>query len=113
MATAEQCDRAIDEVVGRVNAVDPERTSHIPDRTLGCTVLDLDRTYTARLESGRITDVQVERGAQPQIRLLCSSDDLLLLVDGDLSFAHAWATGRIHLDASLRDMLRMRALRSS
>ena len=32
------------------------------------------------------------------------------LVDGRLPFPHAWATGRIRLDASFRDLLRLRSL---
>jgi len=111
MATAEQCESAIAEAIERINAVDPEKSRHVPDRTLGCTLLDLDRTYTAELEGGRILGFKLDCESQPQVRLLCSSDDLVAMVHGELKFAHAWATGRVHLDASLRDLLRMRAFR--
>jgi hypothetical protein len=39
-----------------------------------------------------------------------NSDDLIELTDKRLHFSHAWATGRLHLDASLRDLLRLRGL---
>ena len=42
---------------------------------------------------------------------MCTSDDLVAMTNGDLSFAHAWATGQVRLDASLRDLLRLRSLR--
>ena len=44
------------------------------------------------------------------IRLTMTSDDLIALTDGDLSFAPAWASGRVKLEAGLRDMLRLRSL---
>jgi putative sterol carrier protein len=44
------------------------------------------------------------------IRLTMSSDDLLALTSGQLSFAPAWASGRVKLEAGLRDMLRLRSL---
>jgi putative sterol carrier protein len=44
------------------------------------------------------------------IRLTMSSDDLMALTAGELSFAPAWASGRIKLEAGLRDMLRLRSL---
>jgi hypothetical protein len=44
------------------------------------------------------------------IRLTMSSDDLVALTDGRLSFGPAWASGRIKLEAGLRDLLRLRKL---
>jgi hypothetical protein len=39
-----------------------------------------------------------------------TGDDLLALVDGSLHFARAWASGRVSVRASLRDLLRLRKL---
>jgi hypothetical protein len=39
-----------------------------------------------------------------------SSDDLLALTSGELSFAPAWASGRVKMEAGLRDMFKLRAL---
>ena len=44
------------------------------------------------------------------IRLTMSSDDLVDLTEGRLSFGPAWASGRVKLEAGLRDMLRLRTL---
>ena len=38
------------------------------------------------------------------------SDDLIALTDGKLNFAAAWATGRVKLEAGLRDLLRLRKI---
>ena len=44
------------------------------------------------------------------IRLTMTSDDLLALTDGELHFGSAWATGRVKLEAGLRDLLRLRKI---
>jgi hypothetical protein len=112
MATVEQCRAAIDELGERLSRVDAAaRAEHVPDRTLACTLLDLDVTFSGRLHRGDLVDVTTEPAPPAQIRLVLTSDDLIDLVEGRSSFAHAWSTGRVHLDASLRDLLRLRALR--
>ena len=112
MATEADCKTAIETLLERMDDVDPEvRKKKLPDRTIGVHLLDLDKTFVGDLKDGQIINVHIESGGQkPQIRLVCSSDDLLRLTDGDLSFAHAWATGQIRLDASIRDLLRLRNL---
>ncbi len=44
------------------------------------------------------------------MRLAAASDDLLALVDGELSPPMAWATGRLKVQASPLDLLKLRAL---
>ena len=44
------------------------------------------------------------------IRLTMTSDDLLALTDGQLNFGSAWASGRVKLEAGLRDLLRLRKI---
>jgi hypothetical protein len=112
MATEAQCREAIDTLLGRVAEVDASKRKHnVPDRTIGCTILDLDLTYVADLRDGELHNIRVERGDyRPQVRVVCTSDDLIALTDGSLSFSHAWATGRVRLDASIRDLLRLRSL---
>ena len=45
-----------------------------------------------------------------QIRLTMTGDDLVRLVGGELHFAKAWGSGRVKVQASLRDVLRLRSL---
>ena len=48
------------------------------------------------------------RGLPPEkaeIRLAMTGDDLEALVDGELQFARAWGSGRVKLEAGLRDLL--------
>lgn len=112
MASVEECRAAIDELARRLDRYDPQvRAKNIPERTVGITLLDLDATFVGRLRDGALVDVeQVDNGPRPQVRLVMNSDDLIALTNRDLHFAHAWASGRVRLDASLRDLLRLRAL---
>jgi hypothetical protein len=84
------------------------------DRSLSCRLTDLDEVVLGRLSSGSVRDLHVlpHGPAVPKadIRLTMSSDDLLALTDGRLHFGPAWATGRVKLEAGLRDLLRLRKI---
>ncbi len=112
VASLDDCRVVVHELAAKLGDVDPEaRKKHIPDRTLQLTLLDLDVSFRGRLHDGELIDIEEsEETSKPNVRLVMSSDDLIALTNGDLNFAHAWATGRIRLDASLRDLLRLRKL---
>jgi len=84
------------------------------DRSLSCRLTDLDQVVLGRLSSGAVRDLQPvpDEPSVPKadIRLTMTSDDLVALTDGRLSFGPAWATGRVKLEAGLRDLLRLRKL---
>lgn len=111
MATQDQCLAAITIVVDRFNGHDAgSKRQRIPQRSVGCTILDLDVTYRGRIVGGFIVDVEQSQTHTADIRVICTSDDLVGIVNGDISFAHAWSTGRVRLDAGLRDLMRLRSL---
>lgn len=111
MASVEQCEAALAVLAARLDEYPHEqRRDRIPDRTIELTLLDLDVTFRGRLHDGQLVDIVQERGPKPNIRLTMNSDDLIDLTDKRLAFSHAWATGRLHLDAGLRDLLRLRKL---
>lgn len=83
------------------------------DRSLSCHIKDLDVTFTGRLADGRIQVRDTVEGPpreKAEIRLAMTGDDLVALVDGDLNFAKAWGSGRVRLEASFRDLLKLRSL---
>jgi putative sterol carrier protein len=84
------------------------------DRSLSCRLTDLGQIVQARLVDSEIRDMQVAPGdaeVEPaNIRLTMSSDDLIAMTDGDLEFAKAWASGRVKLEASLKDMFKLRSM---
>jgi len=111
VATIEQCTQALQGILGDL-ASSPAAKGM--DRTLSCRLTDLGRTVRGRLADGEIKDVQVvadDAEVEPaNIRLTMSSDDLLAMTDGDLEFAKAWASGRVKLEASLKDMFKLRSM---
>ena len=84
------------------------------DRSLSCRLTDLDRLVQGRLAGGKVGELTVvpwdASAPKADIRLTMSSDDLVALTDGRLSFGPAWASGRVKLDAGFRDLLRLRKL---
>jgi hypothetical protein len=114
MKTLDECRTALDRLSENMGEAGPDaHSATLPDRSLSCRVTDHDITFTGRLRDGGIHDIETVPGAPPhraQIRLTLTSDDLVALVDGELHFARAWGSGRVKLEASLRDLLRLRAL---
>jgi hypothetical protein len=84
------------------------------DRSLSCRLTDLDQVVMGRLSSGAVRDVHVlPHGPdvpKADIRLTMRSDDLVAMTGGHLHFGSAWASGRVKLEAGLRDILRLRKL---
>lgn len=112
MASIEDCAAAIEDLAVRLSSYEPKnKDKKIPDRTLSLHVMDHDVMFEGCLHDGQLRDVEVvDPGGPPaDIRLSMTSDDLLALTNGELHFAHAWATGRVRLDASIRDLLRLRS----
>ena len=113
MATLAACRAALKDLGEQLSAADDEVRGHVEDRTVSCRISDLDVVFTCRLHEGDLVDISTKISAEPaQIRLTVSSDDLVELVAGNLSFPHAWATGRLKLNASLRDIFKLRSLLS-
>ena len=111
MATIEECRAALQALTARLgnNAGDgPSKPDF--DRTLACRVTDLEVAFHGRLQDGRIIDLADGDDPKAKLRLTASSDDLLALVNGKLNVTSAWASGRIRIDASLFDLMKLRKL---
>ena len=111
MATMEQCMTALEGILGDLAA---KPAAQGLDRSLSCRLPDLGQTVRGRLARGSVRDLRAELDGQSlekaDIRFTMSSDDLVDLTEGRLSFGPAWASGRVKLEAGLRDMLRLRTL---
>ncbi|WP_333770845.1 SCP2 sterol-binding domain-containing protein [Streptomyces sp. IBSBF 2435] len=114
MATIEECRAALDQLsLNMARAQGDVRAATAFDRSLSCRITDLDITFVGRLADGTITDVVTVPGTpadKAQIRLTMSGDDLVAMVGGQLSFAKAWGSGRVKVQAGLRDVMRLRSL---
>ncbi len=111
MATMDECLTALKGILGDI-AAHPAAAGL--DRSVSCRLTDLDEVVVGRLSSGAIRDLKVlPHGPdvpKADIRLTMKSDDLISLTDGQLNFAAAWATGKVKLEAGLRDLLRLRKI---
>jgi putative sterol carrier protein len=111
MATVEECEQAFHELAGRLATADSSAKQKAAfDRSLSCTLPDLDVIFAGRLRDGELTDIRRVTKPDAQVRMKMSSDDLLKLVAGDLHMASAFATGRVKIDASVLDLLKLRSI---
>ncbi|AWT42274.1 MULTISPECIES: SCP2 sterol-binding domain-containing protein [Streptomyces] len=114
MATIEECRAALDKLSDSMQRAQGDvREAAALDRSVSCHITDLDVTFVGRMTDGRIRVDDTVQGPPPeraQIRLAMTGDDLVALVGGELHFARAWGSGRVKLEAGLRDLLRLRKL---
>ena len=111
MATVDECMTALQGVLGPIAS---NKAAEGLDRSLSCRLTDLQQVILGRLAGGAVRDLVVvdDDASVPKadIRLTMTSDDLVALTSGELSFAKAWSSGRIRFEAGLRDILRLRSL---
>ena len=111
MATIKDCHAALERLSAKLHEVDEkERKKHAFDRTLSCHVPDLDVTVNGRLEDGHIKGITTDEAPRAQIRLTAQSDDLVAMTDGELSFGQAWLSGKVKVEAGVRDLLKLRSM---
>ena len=114
MASVEQCERAFQDLAARLASADASAKKKASfDRTLSCTLHDLGVSFGGRLTGGQLTEIRQITSAESgraQVRMAMSSDDLLSMVGGTLHMGAAWATGRVRIDASVLDLMRLRTV---
>jgi predicted lipid carrier protein YhbT len=111
MATVDECRTALHDLAARMAANADEVGAKVDlDRPLACTVKDLGVAFHGRLVGGRLVDLADGDDPKARIRLTATGDDLLALVNGELDFAKAWASGRVSVSANPFDLLKLRKL---
>lgn len=114
MATIEECRAALEKLSQNMQNADGDvRTATALDRSVSCRITDLDVTFAGRMTGGRIVVQDTLQGPpreKAQIRLAMTGDDLVALVAGELHFAKAWGSGRVKLEAGLKDLFQLRKL---
>ena len=114
MASVQECERALLALADRVASVDAQtRSRYAVDRTLSWHVTDLDVVFSVQVSDGALGDLRRADAATSdggaQVRLAACSDDLVALATGRLTPPAAWATGRLKVEASVLDLLRLRS----
>ena len=115
MATKEECATALDRLAQKMSGIDSaERSKNLLERSVSCEIPDLKVTFHGQLKDARLMNVRSYPVPEPvptaQIRLVIPSDDLIALVDGRLDFIPAWTSGRIKVNASIGDLLKLRKI---
>jgi predicted lipid carrier protein YhbT len=112
----DQVEDKIKELVARLDAGDNGARAladSLPDpRVLALHVSDLDADYWTELAQGRIGPLRAERRKEYDILITATSEDLVELIDGRASLFSAYVAGRVRIDASFGDLLRLRKLAS-
>jgi putative sterol carrier protein len=110
MATVADCRQALATLAARLEGNTQAQSRIDLDRAIACQIKDLGVAFHGRLSRGRLIDLTDGDDPAAKIRLTASSDDLVALVNGELDFARAWASGRVSISANPLDLLKLRRL---
>lgn len=111
-----QVEEKLHELIARLGASERGAQalgSSLPDRrVLALRVTDLDADYWTVLEEGTMSSLESGPKDDADIRIAAPSDVLVQLIDGEGSLFSAYLGGRIRIEASFGDLLRLRKLAS-
>ena len=112
MNSAEQCREALQKLANRMSEVNPaDRDEYFGNRSISVTIPDLGVTYATNLGTGDDPVREVAPGDPPaDIRLTANSDEVVSLAESPMNIARAWMAGRVKIEASMRDLFRLRKL---
>ena len=114
MASIEECERALHTLAANLDGAGAQtRRKADFDRTLSCRLTDPDVVFGGRLHAGTLTEIRqidTATAASAKVKLAMTGDDLLRLVAGELNMGSAWASGRVKVNASMLDLLKLRTV---
>ena len=112
MTSAEECRTALQKLAGRLSDLSPdERDKYFGNRTISVTVTDLGVTFVTVLGAGDDPVREAAPGEPPaDIRMTAKSDEVVALAEQPMNIARAWMSGRIKIEASMKDLFRLRRL---
>jgi hypothetical protein len=113
VASKAEVGEALARLLARLDGNEAHLRSAIPGhKVLRCHVPDLDSSWYAVINDGHVsrpTERPPDDG-RVDVTLQVASDDLVDLVEERVSFPSAFLSGKVRVDASLADLLRMRNL---
>ena len=112
MNSAEECREALQKLAARLSELSPaDREQYFGNRTISVTIPDLNVTFVSVLGSGDDPVREAAPGEPPaDIRMTAKSDEVIALAGQPMNIARAWVTGRIKIEASMKDLFRLRRL---
>jgi predicted lipid carrier protein YhbT len=114
LASPEEVKTKLEELIARLSSSDDAARSlgrSLPERrVLAVHVSDLDADWWTTLEGGRMGELRAGPAEDAHIRVAATSDDLVRLIGGEGSLFSAYLAGRVRIEASFSDLLRLRRL---
>jgi hypothetical protein len=112
MTSAEDCRTALQKLAGRLSELSPaERDQYFGNRRISVTIPDLGLTYVTVLGTGDDPVRELKPGEPPaDIRMTAKSAEVVALADQPMNIARAWMSGRVKIEASMKDLFRLRRL---
>jgi hypothetical protein len=112
VASKAEVERQLRTLMSRLDGNETNVRSAIPTRkVLRCQVPDLDTAWFSVVEDGHVSQpTEAAPNGPADITLRVGSDDLVDLVEGRISFLSAFTSGKVKVDASIVDLLRLRSL---
>jgi hypothetical protein len=112
VASKAEVEQQLGALMSRLDGNEANVRSAIPSRkVLLCQVPDLDAAWYSVVENGHVSQPSERSPDGPaDITLRVGSDDLVDLVEGRISFLSAFTAGKVKVDASIVDLLRLRSL---
>lgn len=111
MATAEQCRTALETFAAQLASNNEQVKSKLTfERTLACDITDLGISFHGKFSQGALGAIADGDDPSAEIRMTVGSDDLVALVNNELEFGKAFASGRVKLKASIMDLLKLKAI---
>jgi hypothetical protein len=112
MTSVQECQEALQKLAGRLGELSPaEREEYFGNRSMSVTIPDLGVTFATRLGLGDDPVREVAPGEPPaDIRLTANSGEVIALAQSPMNIARAWVGGRVKIEASMKDLFRLRRL---
>jgi hypothetical protein len=115
VATKRLVEQKLRELITRLKQADNDVHSSLarslPEpRVIQIDIPDLDATYWTEMTDGVMGRLRSGPPPNSDIRIRCTSDQLVQMVDGERSLFSSYLSGQIKIDASFTDMLRLRKL---
>jgi len=115
VATKREVERKLRELMSRLEEADAgvrgSLAGALPDsRVIQVIVPDLGLSYWTELAGGTMDSLHRGEPRDAEIRVHVDSDDLIELVDRRRSLFSSYLSGKVKIEASLGDLLRLRKL---
>jgi SCP-2 sterol transfer family protein len=114
VATKRQVETKLRELIKRLEEADEGVTAlsgALPEpRVIEVYLPDLDESFWTELASGKMGKLHAGKPHQADIRLEADSDDLVEVLDGRRSMFSSYVAGRMKVEASFADIMRLRKL---